>query len=117
MAGTAVMMGKGMMRGSAKRSHGTMRLTTRGKLVVALLAAALTWAGISVVSPVPAHSEAGATAVSSYIVRPGDTLWSYASSITPAGQDVSNTVDELIELNDLESGALQAGQRIVVPQR
>lgn len=117
MAGTAVMMGKGVMRSGNTRSHGTMRLTARGKLVAALLAAALTWAGISVLSPVPAHSEAGATAVSSYTVRPGDTLWSYASSITPAGQDVSNTVDELIELNNLESGALQAGQRIIVPQR
>lgn len=45
----------------------------------------------------------------------GDTLWSYASAITPAGHDVSETVDELIALNNLESGSLQAGQRIIVP--
>lgn len=57
----------------------------------------------------------GATQVTSYIVRPGDTLWSYASAITPAGHDVSETVDELIALNNLESGSLQAGQRIIVP--
>lgn len=63
----------------------------------------------------PARSDTGATQVISYIVRPGDTLWSYASSITPAGQDVAETVDELISLNNLESGALRAGQRLIVP--
>nr|WP_236029245.1 LysM peptidoglycan-binding domain-containing protein [Bifidobacterium miconisargentati] len=53
--------------------------------------------------------------VTSYIVRPGDTLWLYASRITPAGQDVSQTVDRLMALNGLESSSLRAGQRIIVP--
>ena len=106
---------RGAARGAAHKT--TMRLTVRGKVVVTLLAAMLAWGGMSMLAPTSAHSENGVTSVSSYIVRPGDTLWSYAASITPAGGDVSNTVDELIDLNNLESGALQAGQRIIVPQR
>lgn len=53
--------------------------------------------------------------VVSYTVRPGDTLWSYAEQITPEGENVSDTVDELMQLNDLDSGALNPGQRLVVP--
>ena len=73
------------------------------------------WCGFGALTAQRAQSDTGATQVTSYIVRPGDTLWSYASAITPAGHDVSETVDELIALNNLESGSLQAGQRIIVP--
>ena len=86
-----------------------------GKVMAVVLAAALAWGGFAMLTAEPARSDTGATQVISYIVRPGDTLWSYASSITPAGQDVSETVDELISLNNLESGALRAGQRLIVP--
>jgi LysM repeat protein len=92
-----------------------LHLNRHGKLVAVLLAVVLAWGGFSLLTAEPAQSDAGATQVASYIVRPGDTLWSYASSVTPAGQDVAQTVDELISLNDLESGSLQAGQRIIVP--
>jgi LysM repeat protein len=48
-------------------------------------------------------------------VRPGDNLWNYASTITPAGQDVSQTVNELLDLNNLDSTVLVPGQRLLVP--
>ncbi|ADB10149.1 LysM domain protein [Bifidobacterium dentium Bd1] len=52
-----------------------------------------------------------------YTVQPGDTLWDYASSITPAGDDVNETVDTLVRLNNLDSVSLQAGQRLLVPSQ
>lgn len=91
----------------AMQHAGTSRRNVRGKIIAVMVALAL--------AVQRAQSDTGATQVTGYIVRPGDTLWSYASAITPAGHDVSETVDELIALNNLESGSLQAGQRIIVP--
>lgn len=51
----------------------------------------------------------------SYTVQPGDTLWSYASAITPDGGDVRDTIDDLISLNHLDGVSLQVGQQLKVP--
>ena len=99
----------------AMRHAGTFRRNVRGRIIAVMVALALAWCGFGAFTAQRAQSDTGATQVTSYIVRPGDTLWSYASAITPAGHDVSETVDELIALNNLESGSLQAGQRIIVP--
>lgn len=114
MAGKRSNAYRAARRGAVRRTN-AVRSDRRGKVMAVVLAAALAWCGFAMLTAEPARSDTGATQVISYIVRPGDTLWSYASSITPAGQDVSETVDELISLNNLESGALRAGQRLIVP--
>lgn len=114
MAGKRSNAYRAARRGAVRRTN-AVRSDRRGKVMAVVLAAALAWGGLAMLTAEPARFDTGATQVISYIVRPGDTLWSYASSITPAGQDVSETVDELISLNNLESGALRAGQRLIVP--
>lgn len=114
MAGKRSNAYRAARRGAVRRTN-AVRSDRRGKVMAVVLAAALAWGGFAMLTAEPVRSDTGATQVISYIVRPGDTLWSYASSITPAGQDVSETVDELISLNNLESGALRAGQRLIVP--
>ncbi|NMM92940.1 peptidoglycan-binding protein LysM [Bifidobacterium sp. DSM 109957] len=84
-------------------------------VLMTVLAMVLMWGAMSALYAEPAQSNVRSVPMVSYTVRPGDTLWSYASAITPAGEDVSDTVAELIEINNLESGVLEAGQRIVVP--
>ena len=91
----------------AMQHAGTSRRNVRGKIIAVMVALALAWCGFGALTAQRAQSDTGATQVTSYIVRPG--------AITPAGHDVSETVDELIALNNLESGSLQAGQRIIVP--
>ena len=49
------------------------------------------------------------------MVAPGDTLWGIAAGVAAPGEDVRDVVLELISLNRLPSGGLQAGQTIVVP--
>ena len=44
-----------------------------------------------------------------------EQMFDFTRTTRYAGHDVSETVDELIALNNLESGSLQAGQRIIVP--
>ena len=114
MAGKRSNAYRAARRGAVRRTN-AVRSDRRGKVMAVVLAAALAWGGFAMLTAEQARSDTGATQVISYIVRPGDTLWSYASSITPAGQDVSETVDELISLNNLESGSLRAGQRLIVP--
>ncbi|MCH9274710.1 LysM peptidoglycan-binding domain-containing protein [Bifidobacterium amazonense] len=57
-----------------------------------------------------------ATEVTSYTVRPGDTLWAYAERITPQGGDVAESVDLIMRINHMDSAQLEAGQRILVPK-
>lgn len=49
-------------------------------------------------------------------VHRGETLWSIAERRTADGGDVQATVDQIAATNHLTSGALQAGQRLRVPQ-
>lgn len=46
-----------------------------------------------------------------YVVQPGDTLWSIASSLTDG--DIRSFVDEMIDLNGTAS--VDVGQRLVLP--
>ncbi|MBT1162454.1 LysM peptidoglycan-binding domain-containing protein [Bifidobacterium sp. SO1] len=75
----------------------------------------LAWIAYSWLVPMRADSASTAMEVTCYTVQPGDTLWQYAQAITPAGGDVSSTVERLRRLNDLDSYSLQVGQRIIVP--
>lgn len=96
-------------------SSGEVRLNRRGKVFVAILAGLAMWVGLALVVPSEARSLDGPTEVSSYTVQPGGTMWSFAVGITPKGGDVNDTIDELVKLNGLDSVAIQAGQRLIVP--
>ena len=48
-----------------------------------------------------------------YVVEPGDTLWSIARRVAP-GRDPRPVVDGLIRANDLWAG-LQTGQELSIP--
>lgn len=53
--------------------------------------------------------------VVTYTVRPGDTLWQYASAITKRGADVNDSIELLMQLNQLTSPTLMIGQTLRVP--
>ena len=74
----------------AMQHAGTFHRNVRGKIIAVMVALALAWCGFGALTAQRAQSDTGATQVTSYIVRP-------------------------ITLNNLESGSLQAGQRIIVP--
>jgi hypothetical protein len=60
---------------------------------------------------VPASVPGRRPAQRTYLVQPGDTLWSIARSYRPSG-DVNGLVTQLERLN---GAALRVGQRIVLP--
>jgi hypothetical protein len=87
------------------------------RIVTAALLVGLVCCLYGVIRPDQAESATGATPVVVYTVQPGDTLWDYASSITPADGDVNETVDTLVRINNLDSVSLRPGQRLLVPER
>jgi Tfp pilus assembly protein FimV len=92
-----------------------MRLTSRGRALARALAIVLVVAVFLLVAPGLARGdgpERPAPRVT-YVVEPGDTLWSIARRVAP-GRDPRPVVDGLIEANDLRGG-LQAGQELSVP--
>lgn len=105
-----------------------IQLTRRGRLVLLgvpaiVTAAVMVFAALaiglgSIATPAQASAEYTAVDLADYAVSvtvlPGDNLWSIASASNPNG-DVRDVVSEIVALNELGSGVLQAGQRLYVP--
>ena len=49
------------------------------------------------------------------VVAPGETIWSIASQAGQVGGDIQATVNEIIAINGLKNGDLEAGAQIRVP--
>ncbi len=62
-----------------------------------------------------ASGESGVAAVDSHTVSAGETLWSIAQALTPAGQDVYDTIVDIKHLNAMSGSELVAGEQILVP--
>ncbi|WP_243106672.1 LysM peptidoglycan-binding domain-containing protein [Actinomyces lilanjuaniae] len=78
-------------------------------LVVTLVVAVLVAGGIVL----SALGQPGYTGTSTAVVQPGQSLWDVASST--GSPDVAETVAVIVELNNLETPSVRAGQRLVVP--
>ncbi|MBB2955190.1 LysM repeat protein [Bifidobacterium commune] len=103
-------------KSSSVRSQAHRRPIAFHRFVVALMLAAVILVSWKIAAPHVANSAEGDANLVGYTVRPGDTLWSYATKITPADKNVGDTVDRLMQLNQLDSAELQPGQRLVVPE-
>lgn len=109
-------------RSAGLRREPALRLTRRGRTVVAiavfLLVLAVGVAGM-LLAEVPSaaaghdHRDQDLIAVT---VQPGDTLWGFAAEHKPAGEDPRDTVLMLQQLNDLPSTGLTAGTQLYVPR-
>ncbi|WP_309066970.1 LysM peptidoglycan-binding domain-containing protein [Microbacterium sp.] len=96
-----------------------LRLTTRGRRVLLGLAATPLVAGIvaSVLaggSALASGEQAEPVVFETVTVLPGDTLWSIAAEAAP-GVDPREVVEDIIRLNNLPSGMVQAGSEIAIP--
>ncbi|MDQ2697203.1 MAG: LysM peptidoglycan-binding domain-containing protein [Actinomycetota bacterium] len=106
--------------GAAAQRATRLRLTVRGRRVLAVLAAlpavvALTFAVLSGGSAL-ASRDVGAPAGSftTVTVAPGDSLWSIAEDVAP-DRDPRDVVDAIVRLNSLENVTVQAGQSLAIP--
>jgi hypothetical protein len=102
-------------------AHMPLRLTRRGRVVVAV-ATALLLAVLSLVIAASAqatsHSAPSGAAqrnLAQVTVRPGQSLWSVAENADP-NADTRVVVQQIIELNGLTGNLVFAGQRLWVPR-
>ena len=97
-----------------------LRITRRGRGVVALLAAAPIVVAVAVLvinGGAALGSDDTGRPVQSFehvTVLPGDTLWSIARDVAPA-EDPRDVVDAISSLNRLTSSTLDAGQHLFLP--
>ncbi|NEM89887.1 LysM peptidoglycan-binding domain-containing protein [Galbitalea soli] len=95
-----------------------LRLTRRGRVVLTLLVATpfVVWALVSGINAggAIATSSAATAPLQTVTVSPGETLWHLASVIAPTA-DPRDFVDDVIDLNQLDSATLQPGQSLEIP--
>lgn len=98
-----------------------LRLTRRGRVVVALAAAllvtmvSLLLAGVAQATNHGPSPRAARQNLVQVIVRPGQSLWSVAESADP-GQDTRAVIQQIIDLNSLNGDTVFAGQQLWVPR-
>lgn len=98
-----------------------LRLTRRGRIVVAVMAAllvaglSLAVAGAAQATGHSASSRGGSPNLTRVVVRPGQTLWSVAQNADPHA-DPRQIIQQIAQLNALTSETLAVGQRLWVPR-
>jgi hypothetical protein len=113
-----------LARRQAGESRTPVRLTRRGRAVVAcLLVTGLTLVAllfsllVSGGAQATNHGQAraGYQGMRQIVVRPGQTLWSIASAAEPSA-DTRAVVQEIMTANAMTSGGISAGQLLWIPR-
>jgi LysM domain-containing protein len=98
-----------------------LRLTRRGRVVIAIAAAllvtmvSLLLAGVAQATNDGPSPRAARQNLVQVIVRPGQSLWSVAESADP-DQDTRAVIQQIIDLNSLNGDTVLAGQQLWVPR-
>ncbi|HEY9483759.1 MAG TPA: LysM peptidoglycan-binding domain-containing protein [Micromonosporaceae bacterium] len=97
----------------ARSAHAPVRLTRRGRLVLAglLLVFAAAMVG-TLASTVEAAAPSGPPRA--VVVHPGDTLWSIAARVHPRGS-LTDTMLTIERLNHMPDGTVYVGQQLLLP--
>jgi hypothetical protein len=100
-----------------------LRITRRGRAVVTFLVAvplaiAAAAFGLGALgTSAAAGSASGPAASFQYVtVDPGESLWQVAETVAPTA-DPRDVVADILTLNNLSSGDVQAGQRLAIPAK
>ena len=97
--------GPRLLRGGSRAVIAAIVLTCCGLMLGGL---------VGLTSPTSSASAAqGAVRTTTTVVRPGESLWEIAAA--SGTSDVSAMVTRIVELNDLESATVHAGQPLEVP--
>jgi predicted Zn-dependent protease len=91
----------------------------RRKQFTLMPAIALAALGVMVALPMLSSVRLYAASAQHYTtvtVQPGDTLWGLAAARSGPSADVQEIVDRITDVNHLQSGALQPGEHLRIPE-
>jgi Tfp pilus assembly protein FimV len=82
---------------------------------------AIALAALSALIAIPALSQsrlyaAGPEHFAAVTVRHGDNLWTIADRYTPAGENVQDTVDQIMAVNGKSSATVIPGEHLKIPR-
>lgn len=100
----------------ATRQAAGIRLTRRGRVALATLAAGALSIMVVLSGQITADagSQTAGPATSVVVVQSGDSLWSIAQEVAPAA-DPRETIARIRDLNGMRSATVIPGQSVVVP--
>jgi len=99
---------------SARPAQTGMKLTVRGRRVVALLALLPIFVAFLLIGTRAAQADATGPTTAVVKVEAGQSLWDVAVAIAP-NEDPRSTIWTIKALNGLETSEVQAGQALIVP--
>ena len=102
------------VRSSNSQTSSPVRLTARGRRVVALLALLPILAAFFFMSTRVVQADQSGPTTAVVKVEAGQSLWDVAVSVAP-NEDPRSTIWIIKELNDLATSEVQAGQALIVP--
>jgi hypothetical protein len=103
---------------SRPQAQPRLRLTRRGRIVAAILAALIVSAFCLIAANAAQATNHGAPAghsVTQVTVQPGQSLWSVAENADPS-QDTRSVIQQITELNGLNGQVVFSGERLWVPR-
>jgi hypothetical protein len=101
---------------SARPAQSGMKLTVRGRRVVALLALLPIFVAFLLIGTRAAQADATGPTTAVIKVEAGQSLWDVAVAIAP-NEDPRSTIWTIKALNGLETSEVQAGQALIVPAK
>ena len=99
---------------SARPAQPGVKLTVRGRRVVALLALLPIFVAFLLVGTRAAQADATGPTTAVVKVEAGQSLWDVAVAVAP-NEDPRSTIWTIKALNGLETSEVQAGQGLIVP--
>ncbi|MFC4243125.1 LysM peptidoglycan-binding domain-containing protein [Gryllotalpicola reticulitermitis] len=97
-----------------------LRITARGRVVLAVIVAAplvalALWFGLnSGVAGAAGQSQSSTPAVEHVTVTQGESLWQLAEKIAPH-DDPRDVISAIVDFNDLQSSVVMPGQSLAIP--
>jgi len=99
---------------SARPAQTGLKLTVRGRRVVALLALLPIFVAFLLIGTRAVQADAAGPTTAVVKVEAGQSLWDVAVAIAP-NEDPRSTIWTIKALNGLETSEVQAGQALLVP--
>jgi hypothetical protein len=104
------------VRSSNIQTSSPVRLTVRGRRVLALLALLPIFVAFLLIGTRAAQADATGPTTAVVKVEAGQSLWDVAVAIAP-NEDPRSTIWTIKALNGLETSEVQAGQALIVPAK